>query len=181
MSRFTSLLLSLILSIPLFAETPVISDMGAARDYCDDNPLQNIEGIWEYPDDSTCVLIKKSDDLNYDIILVTSPDCRLQPGDVIGSLHSQADPTKFDMKIYREKRHNVFSNPGKCTASLDNSKGVIFVEAQKLKFSVSSFNLWFLPRFWRTIRIGFSNPNDKLKKGLIRVYPEVIGREKRYL
>jgi hypothetical protein len=156
-----------------------IADEGMAREYCDASLLQDIEGIWEYPDDMTEVLIKRHNDLEYDIIVISSPDCRLTPGDVLGSIRSQADPTRYEMNIYREKRKEILSNAGKCTATLDSKKGAIFIETQKLKLSVG--RLWFLPKFWRSINIGFSNPTEKQKKGLIKIYPETPGREKRYL
>lgn len=171
--------ISFILPNNIFSQK--ISDMGMALDYCQHASLRNVEGIWEYPDDYTRVLIKKSGRgvYDYDIIVISSPDCRLTPGDVIGSLKQQADPKVYEMNLYRRKTKNILSNPSKCVATLDLKKGALFVEAQKFKFSIGS--LWFLPKFWRSVRIGFKNPSNEIKKGLVRIYPEPIGREKRYL
>lgn len=168
-------------SLPLSAAGPKIADFGAARDYCDTTALAAVEGIWEYPDDSTRVLVKRSPagHFDFDIILISSPDCRLQPGDVIGSLRQLPDPRQYEMKLFREKKKEVFQNPGTCAATLDENKGALFVERQKFKISLGT--LWFLPRFWRALRVKTKDPAAKLRHGLVRVYPEPVGRERRYL
>lgn len=168
-------------TIPLSAAGRKISDFGAARDYCDTTALAAVEGVWEYPDDSTRVLVKRSPagHFDFDIILISSPDCRLQPGDVIGSMRQLPDPRQFEMKLFREKKDGIFRNPGTCAATLDENKGALYVERQKFKISLGT--LWFLPRFWRALRIKTKEPAAKQRHGLVRVYPEPVGRERRYL
>ena len=130
-----------------------ICDEGRAREYCDSALLHRIEGIWEYPDDETRVLVKRASDSghSYEIILLESPDCRVSSGDVIGHIRATANPVKYEMSIFRTVTDHTLGNPGKCVAELDEKNGAIYVTGRKLKFRLR--NLWFLPRFWRMIGV----------------------------
>lgn len=164
------------------ANSQVISDYGAARDWCDNNMLTNIEGIWEFPEDHTCVLIKqtKTDNSLYDIVVVESPDVRLLPGETIGYLKASASSDKYEMGIYRTKlKTGVFSELGKCMAQYNSKDEALTVKGRKLKFSLTS--RWLLPSFWRLIKISVNDPLDALPKGLVRLYPTSKRRYPDYL
>lgn len=158
-----------------------ICDMGAAREWCDTTMLRRIEGIWEYPEDRTRVLIRRSPeaDNRYDILVIDTPDCRLEPGDRIGYLQETPLDTKFEMAVYREKHDGIFGKAGICAAEFNESKDALLVSSPKVKFSLRS--RWFLPSFWRAIGIKVDNPADKLPKGMVRLYPASKRREPDYL
>ena len=97
-----------------------ITDMGAARDWCDSTMTHRVEGIWEFPEDETRVLVRKqtASATRYVITVVESPDTRLVPGEEIGQMQASPDPTKFEMTLYRTKLKGAAGNPGKCLAVL---------------------------------------------------------------
>lgn len=178
--RLLIILSLLMLNAHAWAQT--ICDMKAARDWCDSMMLSRAEGVWEYPDDHTSVLIRRSaaDPSLYDMIVVDSPDTRLQPGDNIGYLRESPDPKSFEMGVYRTKKSNgVLAELGKCLARLDRENGALLVKGRKLKFSLAS--RWLLPAFWRMIRISVKDPLENLPKGLVKIYPETQRREPDYL
>lgn len=174
MNRIAAFLLCLVtLGGFLRAEPPRIADMGMAKDWCDEAMLDNVEGVWEFVEDNTDVLIRRSamQPNTYEIIVVSTPDTRLTPGDCIGYLKKSASPDKFEMGVYRTKPEgSLFKDMGKCLAQLNEKNDAITVKGKSVKFSLGS--RWLLPAFWRMIRISTKNPLDNLPKGLVRVYPE---------
>jgi hypothetical protein len=158
-----------------------ICDMQAARDWCDRTMLHRVEGVWRYPDDQTTVLVRRSaaGDGRYDIVVVESPDTRLQPGETIGYLEATPVGTKFEMGVYRTKTGGVLRELGRCAAELNDKEDALLVKGRKLKFSLGS--RWLLPSFWRLIRITLKDPLESLPKGLVRVYPPGARRQPDYL
>ena len=175
--KLSSLLIPAILCLILTfkpeikAEEITIRDIIAARDWCDRNMLHRIEGIWEFPDDETTVLIKRSNvrPQYYEIVTVSSPDTRLKPGDVAGYLKESAESNKFEMALYRDRMNDVLAEPAKCLAQLTENDNAIVAKGRKIKFSLKSNRL--LPLFWRMIHLTVKDPLENLPKGLIRVYP----------
>lgn len=159
-----------------------ISDFGAAKEWCDLTMLDMLEGIWEYPDDHTTVLIRRSSNnkSEYEIIVVESPDIRLIPGEKIGYMKQSPDPSKFEMGIFRTKRDNgIFAEPGKCLAQFNDKNDALYVKGRSLKFSLGS--RYLLPAFWRMVKISVKDPLENLPKGLIRIYPSSRRRQPDYL
>ena len=158
-----------------------ICDMQAARDWCDRTMLHRVEGVWSYPDDQTTVLVRRSaaSDGRYDIVVVESPDTRLQPGETIGYLEATPVGTKFEMGVYRTKTGGVLRELGRCAAELNDKEDALPDKGRKLKFSLGS--RWLLPSFWRLIRITLKDPLESLPKGLVRVYPPGARRQPDYL
>jgi hypothetical protein len=166
-------------SIPACGQA--VSDMGIAREWCDRTMTHRIEGIWEFPQDETRVLIRRSagTDNRYDIIVVESPDTRLQPGENIGYLQISPLSTKFEMALYRNRQKGILGSPGKCLAELNEKEDALIIQGRKMKFSLGS--RWFLPAFWRSVRISLKNPLNALPKGMIRIYPKTTRRQPDYL
>ncbi len=165
--------------LAVMAET--ICDMGMAREWCDRTMLRAVEGIWEFPEDQTRVLVRRvlAEENRYEIIVIESPDTRIKPGDNIGDLTCSALPTKFEMSLYRTKQRGIFASPGKCLAELDSKQDAMIVKGRKMKFALAS--RWFLPSFWRTIRVTVKNPLQDLPKGMVRIYPTSVKRNPDYL
>lgn len=158
-----------------------IVDMGFARDWCDRTMLRKVEGIWEYPTDHTRVLVRRSSysDTRYDIVVVESADTRLTPGETIGYLQESPSSSKFEMGLYRTKTKGKFNELGKCLAEYNSGDDAIIVKSPKLKVSLSS--RWFLPNFWRALKVNLSNPIESLPQGMVRIYPENRKRQPSYL
>lgn len=153
------------------AEVAEIADMGMAREWCDRSMLQAVEGIWEFPADGTTVLIRHSATMprGYELIVVETPDTRLQPGDLIGTLRESASSSKFELELFRNHERGVLANPGKCLAEYVEADDALVITARKLSISMSP--RWLLPSFWKSIRVSMKKPLNQLPKGLIRIYP----------
>lgn len=159
-----------------------IADIGMAQEWCDHAGLRRIEGIWEFPDDHTRVLVRRRTgvEMEYDIVAVDSPDCRLKPGDTVGYIKESPDPARFEFYMYRTKSRGKFHDLGKCMARLASDGNAIYVSASRLKATLRSLS--FLPKFWRSVRISVDRPADDIPKGMVRVYPAAdISREPIYL
>lgn len=147
-----------------------IFDIVDAKEYCDESPLLRIEGIWEFPTDGTKVLIKRQSPSSYtcDIILLSSPDCRLYPGDDIGDISPAGTPGTYSLSLCRSRVKGILTDPSKCTAKLNASNSLSF---KPKKYTISIGTLWFLPKFWRSLRVRQKNKNDDIDNGMIRIYP----------
>ncbi|MDE6716731.1 MAG: hypothetical protein K2J70_00930 [Muribaculaceae bacterium] len=159
----------------VLASTKEISDMGRAREYCDSAPLERIEGIWRFPADDTVVLIRRDrgrKTKGYELIVVSSPDCRLSPGDRIGEITAGPDPSKMKLSLCRSKRDGIFFDPGNCAIQFNDKEGTIKIEKRTLKLRISSTIYRLLPQFWRLVSmVKTDDPQEKLPDGLVRIYP----------
>lgn len=166
------LTLLILLSAPLTAWGADVCDEGQAQEYCDTTALHRIEGIWEFPDDQTRVLIHRQEAGNaYDITVVATADCRMIPGDIIGNIRPSAEPGTYEMSLSRLKVRGVFSDPGKCKARLADNESSLTFTTRKLSFRLGSYYL--LPKFWRLFR--FKIKDVEIPQGMIRVYPVPYG------
>lgn len=169
-------LLALIAVISLFSSSygarKEITDIVAAREWCDSTMMHRVEGIWEFPEDETTVLICRSEQIphQYDIVVVATPDTRLKPGETIGYLKESPETDKFEMALCRMQEKGVFSELSKCLAQLRDNDNTIVAKGRKLKFSLR--NRWLLPSFWKMISLTLKDPLENLPRGLIRIYPE---------
>ncbi len=171
MSEIKNILLSVlisIISVPTFAFFPSKSDI---RDWCDSNILSPIEGIWEYPEDGAQVLIQADPTHpgSFTLTIISTPDCRLEYGDIIGRLHPTVDTKQFRLEQFTHKVKFTLTKAEQCAAILSADGESLRVKSPKLKFKVNINTL--LPRFWRVVRISYDDPTEKLPAGLIKVYP----------
>lgn len=157
-----------IISVPSFAFFPSEADI---RDWCDSGVLSPIEGIWEYPEDGAKVLIQADPTHpgTFTISIISTPDCRLEYGDIIGRLHPTVDTKQFRLEQWTHKDKTIFSKAENCAATLSSDGESLRVKSPKLKFKININTL--LPRFWRIVRISYDDPTDKLPAGLLKVYP----------
>lgn len=183
--KMLRLLISCILIVlgqPIWTGATEICDMGAAKEWCDNAMLDILEGIWEYPDDHTTVLIRRNhaDNSEYDIIVVASPDTRIKAGDIIGYMKKSPDPTQYEMGVYKTKnKQGVLKELGKCLARLNEKNDALTVKGRSVKFSLGS--RYLLPSFWRLLRITVKDPLENLPEGLVRIYPDAKRRQPDYL
>lgn len=142
-----------------------------ARTWCDDNALSPVEGIWEYPEDGARVLIQADKAIpgSFSITVLSTPDCRLEPGDIIGRLYSSIDQRQFRLEQWTGKNKITFIKPCDCLAVLSTDGETIRVKSPKTKLKINLNTI--LPRFWRIVRVSVSNPLDDLPAGMIKVYP----------
>ncbi len=142
-----------------------------ARQWCDDNMLDQVEGIWEYPEDGARVLIQSDPAIpgSFTLTVLSTPDCRLEPGDIIGRLYSSVDPKQFRLNQSTRKDKSALTRFCDCAAVLSADGETLKVKSPKVKFRINLNTL--LPRFWRVVRLSVSDPASDLPAGLIKVYP----------
>lgn len=142
-----------------------------AWEWCDSGMLTAVEGIWEYPDDGTAVLIMSDEAYpgSYSITILSTPDCRLQYGDIIGRLYPSADARQFKLEQYTGIEKLSLASLLKCQASLSADGEAIRVTAPKFKLRISPNSI--LPKFLRLVRLTYSNPADNVPAGMVKVYP----------
>lgn len=169
--KIPKLILSACFLLSSMTMTASSMDEEEARLWCDNNPLNPIEGIWEYPEDNTRVLISSDKDIPgaFSLTVISTPDCRISPGDVIGRLHPSVDARQFRMQQITHKDKLQLGNLYDCTAILSSDGESIRVKTAKFKVKINATTL--LPRFWRLVRISVDNPVDDLPAGLIKIYP----------
>lgn len=149
-----------------------IADEEMARERIDSSICDAVEGIWDFPYDEMRVLIvrDRTDRSLYQIAVVFTPDCRLRPGDVVGTLRATGKMGKYEMMLNRKTGFGALASAMKCSAELDAKAGTLQVQVPKVKFSLRPTML--LPQFWRMLRLSVDNPIDRLPSGLTRVYPD---------
>ncbi len=171
MSAIKFILMSVLISfisVPTFAFFPTKNDI---KEWCDSNILSPEEGIWEYPEDGAQVLIQADPTHpgTYTLTIISTPDCRLEYGDVIGRLHPTVDSKQFRLEQFTHKDKFTLTKAEQCAASLSADGESLRVKSPKLKFKINLNTL--LPRFWRVVRVSYDDPTEKLPAGLIKVYP----------
>lgn len=169
--KFFHIIVGLLIAISSMTFESKASSEDEARLWCDNNMLQDIEGIWEYPDDNTRVLIQADNKIPgaFSMTVISSPDCRIDSGDVIGRLYPSLDSKQFRLEQWTKKIDLSLIKPFDCTAVLSSDGETLRIKSPKLKFKINPSTL--LPKFWRLIKISVSNPADDLPAGLIKIYP----------
>lgn len=160
--------LTALLSMSVCAQSPAEKE---AREWIDSGVTVPVEGIWEYPEDGARVLIKADPTQpgTFTITVLSTPDCRLNKGDMIGRLHSSIDARQFRLQQYSRKDRLNLTGLLDCVAVLSSDGESIRVKSPKLKLKVNINTL--LPRFWRLLRMTVNTPADDLPVGLVKVYP----------
>lgn len=196
------LLILLVLFMPfkIVATPPAVAyDMEKAKEICEELPLENVEGVWLYPDDKISVLILKDRSLpenhelpEYSISVVETSDARLRPGDVIGTLRATPDKKIYKIELLTEKKNDFLLKPKSCLANLSSDEDVFVIKKQKAPFKGRlNFNFnRLLPGFWKIVSTGISQNglNSSLQPpvGMIKIFPSYDGngssrRKVRYL
>lgn len=171
MKALRNILISALLSltgVPIHAFFPTETEI---MEWCDTGILNSVEGIWEYPDDGArvCIQADPTSPGSFSIYIISTPDCRLEYGDVIGRLHPTVDSRQFRLEQYTHKDKLTFTKAEQCAATLSTDGESIRVKSPKLKFKVNLHTL--LPRFWRVVRVSYDDPTENLPAGLVKVYP----------
>lgn len=176
---------------------PKVYDIDKAKEVCDELPLEEIEGIWLYPEDNITVLILSSGEgLNhempgYSISVIETTDARLHPGEIIGRLITTPEERKYKIELFTERKNDFLLKPKSCIATLNKEGDALVIKKQKSPFK-GRLNLNFnrlLPGFWKIVSTGISvNGSGSVNPavGMMKIYPSYDGngssrRKVRYL
>lgn len=176
-----------------------VYDIDAARELCDELPLDNVEGVWLYPDDNVTVLLLRKPGSafaafpEYSVTVVATPDCRMEPGEVIGTLTGSAEESKYTLSLKTEKRKGILNKAHECMATLSKNGDAMVLSREKSKFRLR-INLnpnSLLPTLWKSlmrfgVSVGSGNDSKRPAPGMIKLYPSYDGngssrRRPRYL
>lgn len=181
------------------AKEPVKAyDMAMAKEICASLPMDNVEGVWLYPEDKVTVLILKEEDTDsnrlpcYSISVVDTSDSRLRPGETLGKLEATPDNHVYKIELATERKNNLLLKSKSCLANLSNDGETFFIKRQKSPFKGRlNLNLSrLLPGFWKMVSTGISTSGQdektKTPVGMIKIYPSYDGngsskRQPRYL
>lgn len=167
----TRLFVSVLAALAFSSYAAVPVSEAESRVWCDETSLSPVEGIWEYTSEDIKVLVKEDPMARgvFSIYVIDTPDCRLEPGDVIGKLHSTVDSRQFRLEQMTRKGPLGLFQPKDCAASLSSDGESLRVKSPKVKLKIMPYTL--LPRFWRLIRLSEKNPTEDLPVGLVKIYP----------
>lgn len=146
-----------------------VRDIDAAMLFCRSNPISRVEGVWQFADKLTSVLIARDPFATSRFILriIDADDARVLPGDTIGFLDITPEPDKFRLRLRTGadfKKHAI-----DCAATLSKDNNGLTIRRPKVKIEPSPTML--LSRFWRIVKVRFADPAAELPQGLIRIYP----------
>ena len=177
--------------------TPIAYDMGMAKEICAERALDNLEGIWVYPDDRVTVLIlrqpangKISSLPEYSIKVIEGEDCILMPGDIIGNLSATSNQNIYKIELFTEEKNRMLLKPAACLATLSKDNDNLLIKREKSPFRLR-LNLNFnrlLSGFWKIVSVGVSKNNQNMDPpvGMVKIFPSYDGngsikRNPRYL
>lgn len=177
--RVATTLLMALVGVGGFSQDLRCADIDYARQWCDATVLAGPEGIWEFPEDETTVLVSRSSNRKgfYDIFVISTPDCRLHAGDLLGELRNSVDRNKFRLSLFCRRKDNLLTDSRECLATLSDDGYAMHIAGKKYKISLR--NIYILPKFWRMVRVSVDNPLDKLPEGMVKVYPSPDGNDSR--
>lgn len=194
-----TLLLIFVSGSTISAKSPYVAyDIDMAKEICADLPLENVEGIWVYPDDQVTVMILNEQDKSsrnsfptYSITVVETSDARLHPGDEIGKLYGTVDENTFRIELSTEKKNDLLLQPKSCLATISKDGDKFTIKKQKSPIK-GRLNLNFnrlLPGFWKIVSTGISTSNGssiQAPVGMVKIFPSYDGngssrRKVRYL
>lgn len=167
------IIVAIILPVCAMAEVPKTLD--EAIEYLDSSPISTIEGVWSYDDDDAIFLVRKTplSPKEYDIILIDSPDCRLSPGQKLGSIAATITPSVYTMTLFSKSKKGILSNPVPITATLSSDNTILRLDSPKMKFTISPSVI--LPRLFNILRIGIRikpiDPAPTVADGWQKIYP----------
>lgn len=176
-------------------------DIDRAIEVCSALPLDRLEGVWAYPEDGVTVLILKTNSHSYsslqeyEISVLESDDCRLLPGDVLGSIASTPEADKYAISLFTEKDKSLLQKSNSCAALLSKDADALIIKEdnkKKFNFRINLNPSRLLPNFWRIVRVSTSVGNNtnssstQTSIGMVKLYPSYDGngssrRRPRYL
>lgn len=172
-------------------------DMDMAKEICGGLPLEDVEGVWIYPEDKVTVLVlndgKQPDGglASYTVSVVETSDARLKPGEVIGKLTATSEERVYKIELSTEKKNDLLLKPKAVMATLSKDGDSFSFKRQKSPLKARlNFNFSrLLPGFWKMISTGISssgNSSVSLPVGMVKIFPSYDGngssrRKARYL
>lgn len=156
-------------------KTIKIIDRKGAEQILTGIPLSPIEGIWEYPADEVSLMVLKDNSAKgkYNIFFVEGIDCRLWPGQELGSIEETANSTKFKISLCSAISDGLPGQVLTGLATLSDNSDVLTIEMPKMKLRLTPSII--IPTLWNRLRLNLriksTDPLEKLPEGWIKTFP----------
>lgn len=140
-------------------------------------PLNNIEGIWQFPSDGALVVIERfipdnyRDDgvERYRLVVVQSPRLSVRPGTIMGYMIPSAKKGYYDARIYTSFDGGINLNtPKKFILKHSDDARLSFVE-HKTGVKV---NLWRMVPYMFRYSISKQDNRPEEMNGCIKIFPK---------
>ena len=140
-------------------------------------PLHNIEGVWQFLDNSTTIAIERINDNTasqylhqyvYRIVIIKPDDLSIDPGTVMGYISATAKSDLYEAYIYTDSSlEGILSIPKKFTLTLSDNNLAFNEYKTEVKI-----NLWrWIPYIYR-VGVSVKNTRPKGLDGCVRIYPQ---------
>lgn len=96
--KVLTLIVTLIASISAMASP---WEMDSVKQSLQGRVLDEVEGIWQFPEDGARLLIRRASQSEFDIIVLDSPQLQLKPGTSIGRAVITAKKRTYDAKLHQ--------------------------------------------------------------------------------
>lgn len=139
-------------------------------------PLHDIEGIWQWVDNGSVIVIERycpenvphSEMYSYRMIVLRSPRLSVRPGTVMGYINATAKRNCYEAGIYTDfDGGTVLFNAKRFVLTLDGRR----MSFAKRKSSVK-VNLWRLAPYMFRYSITRRDDNMKGLDGCVKLYPD---------
>ena len=139
-------------------------------------PLDNIEGIWQFPADGAQVVIERFTPDNYRndgatryrLVVIQAPRLSVRPGTVMGYMIPSAKKGHFDARIYTAFDGGLhLSSPKKFILKHSDDGRLSFVE-HKTGVKV---NLWRMVPYMFRYSISIQDNRPEEMNGCIKIFP----------
>lgn len=155
-------------------------NMDSAKIYCDTHPIDNLEGVWSFPDDNITLFIQKVADSTdahssfpYRIVVLSASDQALSPGLVIGYISVTPESDRYRVWLYTGITGRVLNKPKECEGVISEDGYSLLLDSRKVTVKFNPLGL--LPNLWRIMRLREDDPTRRLSKGFIKIYPSYDG------
>lgn len=174
------ILLALIACFPAMAEVPPCAvvlpgiDETAMKAKFAEMDLQQLEGVWEYPNEDMKLAIERysgEKNIAYRIVLLASSDLELLPGTVVGYIARSADPAKFRLWLYTERSGVTLQTPMECVATLSKDFTSLTFEPPHIKVKVRLNLARIFTKVFRGVSVMPEKVEEKLPVGFHKVFP----------
>lgn len=150
----------------------------AVKTRLDTSPIDQVEGIWEFPDDCTTLVVERLDDsrfssqFRYRIVLLDAENNRSAiPGTVMGYIVPTAQSDKMYVWLYSGIEDEVFAHPVKCAATLDGDCSVLTFTKPTMKLKIRMNLARLLPTLFKGLSVSVEPQTPGHPLGFRKIYP----------
>ena len=175
MHRAACLLLTVIAALQCHAievpDTAIVlagyANRTAAEARLQTHELDDLEGLWSYPDENMTVAIERIGNNDYRMIVAETDNESVDCGTVMGYLTTTAKQSRLKMVLYSVIDGDLLTTPQNCVADFKN--GTIIIKRKKLKMDLSVNLVRFLPSVFDGIRLYPRIESTDIEPGLHKI------------